>query len=79
MRKISLNFTRKPTRSQILTSYRLSAEKIPVDLLYVHQANAGSSDGSTTTQEQQPPRRLFSRSRKITQSVVTYVGGAVNR
>jgi hypothetical protein len=79
MRKINLNFIRKPSRNQILASYRLSADKIPAEQITVNLMTAASGGGDATIQNQQPSRRLFFRSWRSPVSADKYTRKITNR
>ena len=66
MRKYLFDFRWKPTRSQIMDSYRLSANKHPADQLGEDHSSAGTKLGMLGPEFQQQLRHLTQRLKRIT-------------
>ena len=66
MRKYFFDFKWKPTRSQILASYRLSASKHPADQLGENHFNAGTKFGFYSPEYRQQLRQLMHKLKRGT-------------
>ena len=67
MKKHFFDFKWQPTRSQIMASYRLSANKHPSDQPGENHVNASAKYGLYSPEYQQQLRQLMHKIKRITQ------------
>jgi len=66
MKKYLFNLKWQPTRSQIMASYRLSANKHPADQLGENHVNASAQYGLYSPEYRQQLKQLLRRVRRAT-------------